>query len=73
MTHLRGGLQLTSCNTPQTSSNLWRFFRMYFIAHDIMSNTTFNGWHEDEALHLWSENDDLEEVCHPAQDYALQH
>ncbi|KAL4783426.1 fungal-specific transcription factor domain-containing protein [Aspergillus varians] len=63
ITHLRGGLQLIDCNTHQTSPSLWNFFRMYFVAHDIMGRTASDDYlQKDEPLPLWSETDDLDEV-----------
>ncbi|KAL2832543.1 fungal-specific transcription factor domain-containing protein [Aspergillus cavernicola] len=62
ITHLRGGLQLIDCNTHQTSPSLWNFFRMYFVAHDIMSRTASDDFQKDEPLQLWSETDDLDEI-----------
>lgn len=35
---------------------------MYFVAHDIMSRTAFDDG-QDESFQLWSDGDDLEEVC----------
>lgn len=61
MTHLRGGLKLIDCNTSRNSPSLWNFFRMYFVAHDIMSRTAFDDG-QDESFQLWSDGDDLEEV-----------
>lgn len=64
MTHLRGGLQLIdrlSCSSNQ-ETGLRKFFRMYFVAHDIMSRTASEHWVEDEMVQNWSEQDDLEEV-----------
>ncbi|KAL3475523.1 fungal-specific transcription factor domain-containing protein [Aspergillus californicus] len=62
MTHLRGGLQLIEHNAQRNSPSLWTFFRMYFVAHDIMSRTASDDCDDDEALPLWSQTDDLEEI-----------
>ncbi|KAL4995523.1 fungal-specific transcription factor domain-containing protein [Aspergillus recurvatus] len=66
MTHLRGGLQLLEYNGRPRSSSLWSFFRMYFVAHDIMSRTASDDWdsecHRDDSIQLWSDKDDLEEI-----------
>ncbi|KAJ5094191.1 hypothetical protein N7456_010052 [Penicillium angulare] len=35
---------------------------MYFVAHDIMSRTTSDSWPEDETLHLWYDDENLEEI-----------
>jgi hypothetical protein len=62
MTHLRGGLQLLDCNARQRSPDLWNFFRMYFIAHDIMARTVSDHWDGDDNLQLWLGSEDLGEV-----------
>ncbi|KAL6239477.1 fungal-specific transcription factor domain-containing protein [Aspergillus navahoensis] len=68
MTHLRGGLQLLDHDGRSRSPtcSLWKFFRMYFVAHDIMSRTAFGDWdgewHEDGSIQLWSDKEDLEEI-----------
>lgn len=64
MVHLRGGLQLVEGNVHRTSPELWKFFRMYFVAHDIMSRTTSESWSEDKTPELWTRNENLEEVRH---------
>ncbi|KAL3486701.1 fungal-specific transcription factor domain-containing protein [Aspergillus germanicus] len=62
MTHLRGGLQLLECNARQRSPDLWNFFRMYFIAHDIMARTVSDHWDGGNTPQLWLESEDLEEI-----------
>ncbi|KAL4758657.1 Zn(II)2Cys6 transcription factor [Aspergillus foveolatus] len=66
ITHLRGGLHLIECKGSPRSPSLWNFFRMYFVAHDIMSRTASddwsNKWHGDDSAQLWSDQDDLEEI-----------
>jgi hypothetical protein len=49
-------------STPRSASDLWKFFRMYFVAHDIMSRTTSESWPGEEMPQLWHESEDLEEV-----------
>ncbi|KAL2871194.1 Zn(II)2Cys6 transcription factor [Aspergillus lucknowensis] len=60
-THLRGGLQLIEHYSCHSSPSLWNFFRMYFVAHDIMSRTISED-EDEETLQLWSDGDDLEEI-----------
>ncbi|KAL4805925.1 fungal-specific transcription factor domain-containing protein [Aspergillus unguis] len=66
ITHLRGGLQLIRDNAfdNQSSPGLRAFFRMYFVAHDIMSRTAsgIEAEDENENANLWSETDDLDEI-----------
>ncbi|KAL2847507.1 fungal-specific transcription factor domain-containing protein [Aspergillus pseudoustus] len=62
ITHLRGGIQLLDCSARQRSPDLWNFFRMYFIAHDIMARTVSDDWDGDDSVQLWSESDDTEEI-----------
>jgi hypothetical protein len=62
MTHLHGGLQLIDYTTSHGSSDLRKFFRMYFVAHNIMSRTASENWHQDDISELWSESENLEEV-----------
>jgi hypothetical protein len=62
MTHLHGGLQLIDHTTSRGSSDLWKFFRMYFVAHNIMSRTASENCHQDDILELWSDSENLEEV-----------
>ncbi|KAL3434166.1 fungal-specific transcription factor domain-containing protein [Aspergillus tetrazonus] len=70
ITHLRGGLHLIEHKGSPSSPSLWNFFRMYFVAHDIMSRTASddwgnnwgNKWHGDDSAQLWSDEDDLEEI-----------
>ncbi|RDW61825.1 Zn(II)2Cys6 transcription factor [Aspergillus mulundensis] len=66
MTHLRGGLQLMDSNASRRTPSLWSFFRMYFVAHDIMSHTAFDNGdadsYDDGQVSPWSENDDLDEI-----------
>ncbi|KAL4873110.1 fungal-specific transcription factor domain-containing protein [Aspergillus spectabilis] len=63
MAHLRGGLKLMDYKDTHSSPSLWGFFRMYFVAHDIMSRTAFEDCEDkDENVQLWSEGDDLEEI-----------
>ncbi|KAL4967705.1 transcription factor domain-containing protein [Aspergillus stella-maris] len=63
LTHLRGGMRLLSFDKalPVASPSLWGFFRMYFIAHDIMSRTASEEDDEDDTQ-LWAEGEDLEEI-----------
>ncbi|KAE8547968.1 hypothetical protein EYB25_009761 [Talaromyces marneffei] len=63
VTHLRGGLDMTQylpAGSAQMES-LKRFFNMYFVAHDIMSRTAPLDC-DDEPVHEWLENDDLDEI-----------
>ncbi|CAP98952.1 Pc22g16640 [Penicillium rubens Wisconsin 54-1255] len=62
MTHLHGGLQLIDHTTSRGSSDLWKFFRMYFVAHNIMSRTASENCHQDDILELWSDSENLEEI-----------
>ncbi|KAL4753743.1 major facilitator superfamily domain-containing protein [Aspergillus terricola var. indicus] len=66
ITHLRSGLQLIQYKGSPHSPSLWSFFRMYFVAHDIMSRTASDDWddklHGDDSAQLWSDQDDLEET-----------
>ncbi|KAL2787903.1 fungal-specific transcription factor domain-containing protein [Aspergillus keveii] len=62
VTHLRGGLQLLACSARQRSPDLWDFFRMYFVAHDVMARTVTDDWEGDQNLQLWSDDEDLEEI-----------
>ncbi|KAL4941188.1 hypothetical protein BDV06DRAFT_212853 [Aspergillus oleicola] len=65
LTHLRGGMQLLDCDASicRASPSLWGFFRMYFVAHDIMSRTAFGDWSDvKDELRLWADGDDLEEI-----------
>ncbi|KAL3443239.1 fungal-specific transcription factor domain-containing protein [Aspergillus insuetus] len=62
ITHLRGGLQLLDCSARQRSPDLWNFFRMYFVAHDVMARTVSDEWDGDDNSELWSDDEDLEEI-----------
>ncbi|KAL4948856.1 fungal-specific transcription factor domain-containing protein [Aspergillus filifer] len=66
LTHLRGGMQLLDCDGSiyRASPSLWGFFRMYFVAHDIMSRTATDAWDDDidHSSQLWAEGDDLDEI-----------
>ncbi|KAA8648012.1 Zn(II)2Cys6 transcription factor [Aspergillus tanneri] len=61
--HLHAGLELikyTSDNGYESSS-LLKFFRMYFVAHDIMNRTVSQGKIPGRKCLDWAENDDLDE------------
>ncbi|KAL5340305.1 fungal-specific transcription factor domain-containing protein [Aspergillus crustosus] len=65
ITHLRGGLKMMDFKNAHRFPSLWKFFRMYFVAHDIMSRTAFDDGecgNLDEELEFWSDGDDLEEI-----------
>ncbi|UPK94459.1 hypothetical protein LCI18_005394 [Fusarium solani-melongenae] len=59
--HLRAGLKLIDYNTTNSASDLWKFFRMYFVAHHIMSRTASEFWPEDEKSQLWPDCENLDE------------
>ncbi|KAL4902344.1 hypothetical protein BDW74DRAFT_186881 [Aspergillus multicolor] len=66
MTHLRGGLRLMDSAVSHKTPSLWNFFRMYFVAHDIMSRTAFDNEgldsHHDGQVSPWLDDDDLDEI-----------
>ncbi|KAL4924076.1 transcription factor domain-containing protein [Aspergillus undulatus] len=64
LTHLRGGMQLMDYESfrHRSSPGLWVFFRMYFVAHDIMSRTASDEWRDKGGVPLWADDDYLEEI-----------